>query len=312
MTTFTSSTRGGRRLAVGAVAAAMLAAGCGASRASVFDRDPAPRRTTPLSTTEQSETERLAQQAETAWGQRAQEPQLRAAIRAWSRIVEINPGDHETWVRLSRAYYLHADGFIFFDEARQSELMPTHQRGMEAAEHALDALSGEFGTRRRAGTRMEEAITVLEAPAVPALYWYAANLGRWASADGFATILERKDEIRAVMQKCLEMQPEYFYRAPDRYFGAFYARAPSFAGGDLNKSREHFQRALQAAPNYFANHRIFAEEYAVKAQDRALFERELNWVLQHEPSLEPPVEPENAIEVRKARLLLGRADELFE
>ena len=249
---------------------AAITVGCGASRASVFDRDTAPRRTTPLSTREQTETERLTAQADTAWGQRGTEAQLQAAIRAWSRIVEINPADHETWAKLAHAHYLHADGHIFFEESRQAELMQVHQRGIEAAEHALDAISPEFGTRRRAGTRREEAITVLEASAVPALYWYAANLGRWAAADGFATVLERKDEIRAVMQKCLDLQPNYFYRAPDRYFGAFYARAPSFAGGDLNKSREHFERAIHDAPNYFANHRMFAEEYAVKAQDRAL------------------------------------------
>lgn len=295
-----------------AIVAAVLSVGCGASRASVFDQDPAPRRSRPLSTQEQSETERLGQEAEAAWGERGQEARLQAAIRAWSRMVEINPNDHETWARLARAHYLHADGHIYFEESRQAELMQVHQRGIEAAEHALDAISPEFGTRRRAGTRMEEAITVLEANAVPALYWYAANLGRWAAADGFATVLERKDEIRAVMQKCLDLEATYFHRAPDRYFGAFYARAPSFAGGDLNKSREHFERAIREAPNYFGNHRLFAEEYAVKAQDRALFERELNWVIEHQPNAEPSAIPENTIEQRKARMLLERAGELFE
>lgn len=294
------------------VCSVALLCACGASRQSVFDRDPAPRRAAPLSTRERSRHDQLVTQGDTEWRQRGEEAHLTAAIQAWTRAVQLSPQDHVTWQKLARGHYLHADGFIFFDHSRTAELMQVHQQGMEAAEHALDAVSPEFGERRRAGTRMEEAVGVLDRTAVPALYWYAANLGRWALADGFATVLERKDEIRAVMARCLELDPNYFYRAPDRYFGAFYARAPAFAGGDLTKSREHFERAIEHAPNYFGTHRIFAEEYATKAQDRALFDRELQWVISHEPTIEPDVEPENRIEQRKARELMERAGDLFE
>ena len=72
-----------------------------------------------------------------------------------------------------------------------------------------------------------------------------------AVARGFATILSYKDEIRAIMARCLELDAAYFHSGPHRYFGAFYARVPAFAGGDLERSREHFDTALSVDPNYF-------------------------------------------------------------
>jgi len=88
------------------------------------------------------------------------------------------------------------------------------------------ALSSDFAQRMQAGTRIEEAVSILDRTAVPALYWRSANLGKWAAAQGFATLLSYKDEIRAVMTRCLELDANYFFAGPHRYFGAFYARAP--------------------------------------------------------------------------------------
>jgi hypothetical protein len=57
---------------------------------------------------------------------------------------------------------------------------------------------------------------------------------------------------------------------------------------------------------------LFAVEYAVKAQDRALFERELRFVIDGDPNMLPEVRAENLAEQRKAQQALERADSLFE
>jgi len=55
-----------------------------------------------------------------------------------------------------------------------------------------------------------------------------------------------------------------------------------------------------------------AQDYAIKAQDRALFDQQLQWVLSHDPESMPELAPENRCEQRKARELLENADEHFE
>jgi hypothetical protein len=293
------------------LSSAAVVAACGSSREGAWSQPVAPR----AAARQPGASERmtaLEQEAEQHWTKRGEEQELRAAIDKWNAVVGVDPSRSETWVRLSHANYLLADGFLSFDEARRAEFNAAHEKGIAAAERALGALSEDFRARMAAGTRIEDAISVLDRSAVPALYWRSSNLGKWASAQGFATVLQYKDEIRAVMQFCVERDEDYFYAGPHRYFGAFYARAPAFAGGDLTKSEFHFKRALDRAPNYFATRVLYATDFAVKSQNRALYEEQLNLVINGNPAADPAVEPENRIEQRKAREALAQADERFE
>lgn len=283
-----------------------LAVGCGTSREEAWD-------TTPTANAGGTSSDDQAMEAgNQAWAGRDEVSSVDQAIASYSTATEADPSNYEAWVALSRAYYFKADCHTRFEEGQEEAFLSTFESGTQAAERGLMAISDDFAERMRNGTRIEEAVSVLEANAVPALYWRSSNLGKWASADGFATLLSYKDEIRAVMQRCLELDAEYYYYGPDRYFGVFYGRAPSFAGGDLERSREHFEASLAQQPNYFATHVLMAQDFAVKSQDRALFEEQLNWVLENDPESLPDVAPENRCEQRKARLLLATADEVFE
>lgn len=301
-----------RRFSLAIAASAALVAACGSGREGAWSEPVTARSEAAQAPGAAERMTALEAEAEQHWTKRGEESELRAAITSWNSVVEIDPARHETWVRLARANYLLADGYLSFDEARRDEFNTTHEAGIRAAERALVALSPDFGRRMEAGTRIEDAISVLDRSAVPALYWRSANLGKWASAQGFATVLSYKDEIRAVMQFCVEHDEDYFFAGPHRYFGAFYARAPAFAGGDLTKSEFHFKRAIERHPKIFATRVLYATDYAVKAQNRALYDEQLNLVINGNPADEPSVEPENRIEQRKAREALAQADERFE
>ncbi|MGE3636598.1 MAG: TRAP transporter TatT component family protein, partial [Sandaracinaceae bacterium] len=134
----------------------------------------------------------------------------------------------------------------------------------------------------------------------------------WARLDGFATVLSYKDEIRAVMTRCMELDRYYFFAGPDRYFGAFFAIAPSYAGGDLDRSQQHFDESIRRAPAYVGTHVLYAENLSVKRQDRASFVEHLQMAIDADPEALPEAAPENRIEQRLARELLEQADELFE
>jgi len=289
-----------------------LAAGCG-SNEGAWSPTAVPAETSGgEAASGQSELETTLAAATSAWAGRDEEAKVREAIESWSHAVSIDPGQYEVWVSLSRARYFLADCHLRFDEAKHEEFMESFLQGKRDGERALVALSPDFGQRMEAGTRIEEAVEVLDRQAVPALYWRSSNLGKWATADGFATLLSYKDEVRAIMTRCLELDANYYYAGPHRYFGVFYARAPSYAGGDLDRSREHFETSIRFEPNYFATRVLMAEDYAVKSQRRDLYEEQLTYVLQHDPESIPDVAPENRCEQRKARLAMEEIDERFE
>jgi hypothetical protein len=301
-----------RWLAVAELSAMLSAAsalGCGGREAAWACK--AKQATQHLAPQQLAEEKRLA---EAAFAKRDDESELRAAISHWETVVATDPKDHETWEQLAHAYYFLADAHLRFRSGRRGtdDMLEAFERGVTAAEQGLMALSAPFAKAMKHGAKIEDAAKTLERDAVPLLYWRATSLGKWATAKGFATMMANKDDIRKTMQVCLEKYPEYFYRGPDRYFGAYYARAPAFAGGDLDESRKHFEASILAFPAYFGTHVLMAEDLAVKLRDRELFEEKLNYVLASDPELLAGAGPENRAEQRKARALLDNEGALFE
>ena len=240
---------------------------------------------------------------------------LERAVDAYQSAVRINPANDEVWTKLSRAAYVLADGHYSFDsdasDAALQRYLDTHERGIVYAKRALIANNATFQAKLEAGANMDDAVDVLDKSAVPALYWFAANYGKWAVAKGFATVLKYKDMIKRVMETITELDRGYFYGAADRYLGAYYAKTPTFAGGDMGKSKAYFEASIELAPNYFATKVLMAEYWARKQGERPLFERLLNEVLTTDANMLPDVAPENRIEQRKAKRLLAKADALF-
>lgn len=253
----------------------------------------------------------LLQEANRAWDGRTDMNEAKAAVDALEAATALDPTNHEALANLSHAIYFYADCHLRFDESNPDLYKDTHEKGTKAAERALAALSPDFAEKMAANELVENALDTLDARAVPALYWRSSNLARWATLESFATLLSYKDEIRAVMEFCLAENPTYWYQGPDRYFGAFYAKAPSFAGGDMKKSKEHFEISMEAHPNYWGTRILMAEEWAVKEDNKELFLELIDYVIEGDPNVIPYIKPENLCEQRKARKLKENIGDYF-
>ena len=160
---------------------------------------------------------------------------------------------------------------------RTSATWAAFEKGIAAGERALAAVSPEFKSQVTRDEKVEEAIQVVGKEGLPAMYWYAVNLGKWSRAKGIAALLGNKDRVKGVLERVLALDETFFHGAPHRYFGVYWSLLP--VGRDLDKSQQHFERSLAIAPNYVGTKVLMAESYAVKKQDRALFARLLDEVL---------------------------------
>lgn len=278
-----------------------LVLGCSAGRESVFE-------TRKVEATAGESREALIAAGDEAWKSRADAATVEKAIASWERAVELDPTDAATLAKLPHGYYFLADAYL---RAEPEKLLATYEKGVAAGERALAAANPEFKKIMTSGGAMEQAVTTLSAEQVESAYWYAASLGRWARAKGFATTLGNRDRIKAVMTKVLESKPELFHGAPDRYWGAFYSVAPGFAGGDMAKSKGHFEKSLERAPYYVGTKVLMADVYAVKQQDRALFDKLLDEVIATPDDINAELIPETRAEKQKAREFKAKAAELF-
>lgn len=250
----------------------------------------------------------LVKDGDAAFALRADRAQLELAIAKYTEAVGKKDDDYQTYEKLARALYLLADGHLFFErDTKEAEFLATYERGYGAALRGLQALSPDVEKKMRLGIDVGDTATAVGKDGVGLMYWYATNLGKWANShDDISVVLKYKDRVVKLMTRVTDLDNSFFYGAPDRYWGAFYAIAPSFAGGDLDKSYKHFQASLKAAPTYPATYTLIAENYATKKLDEALFKELVQKVMDFPADVMPGMEAETAVEKKKAEQLRKR------
>jgi tetratricopeptide (TPR) repeat protein len=251
--------------------------------------------------------ETLFRKAEEFWASRDEETSLRQALALYEECVDRDAADYRALVRLSRGSFFLAHAFT----PDENERVRLWNEGAAWAERAL-ATDPDFRAAVVDQARpVEEALELVPVERVDAVYWMVVSLGRWVGRQDLPTRFRYLGRIKALARRVEELDPGFHHGAAYRFWGAFYAEAPSAAGGSLAKSRAAFDQALEVSPDFFETRVLMAEVYAVRVADRELFTTLLQAVLAGDPTGPAGVEPEQRIEQRRARELLDRGDELF-
>lgn len=85
--------------------------------------------------------------------------------------------------------------------------------------------------------------------------------GRLGEMQGLWASLGIIDPFRDDMHKALKLDASVGQGGPHRALGRLYYELPFFLGGDLEKSIEHLQSAVELGPDYWENHFYLGESY---------------------------------------------------
>lgn len=278
--------------------AAGLAVGC-AKHSATYEQAAA------TGTAEQSQT--LLAEAMELWNGRDDAETLKASLGKFEAAYNADPSNRDAAIHLTRGWYFLGDAKTDDAEGKLAAWDTAVKWGGRCM-----AINAEFAGLMEKGNETERtAIRVMTKDDAGCLYWAASALGKWAKLKGFSTLLKHKDTAQAYVRRVEELDENYFYSGPDRYFGAVYAVAPSFAGGDLSKAIVRFDESIAAQPGYLGTKVLKAELYATKMQDAALFEQLLNEVVAADASALPELGPENRAEQDKAKKLLANKSDFF-
>ena len=246
------------------------------------------------------------EEADALWAQRSDKAKLKEALALYEKVYQSDPRNRGVAGRLVRGWYFLGDTHEADDAAKEAAWDTAISWGKKCL-----AINEQFAAAVASGKSEEESAGLLGADDVPCMYWSASSLGKWARLKGIATLLKHKGTAYAYISRVTELSPGYFYGAADRYWGAYYAALPSFAGQDLNKSAEHFDKSGQRSPEYLGTKVLKAEIWAVKTQNSAAFDSLLSEVLAADASATPEIEPENKAAQARARELQGMKGDLF-
>jgi tetratricopeptide (TPR) repeat protein len=242
---------------------------------------------------------------ESLWAERDNPEKAQQAINLLEAQLKQNSHQLSGVVRLARLYYLLGEQTD--DKALRLE------RYDKAFKLCRAELAHQLGLSPEA--KDEELVKKASAAQLPLLYWASASIARWGKHAPFRQKVQARSTIRLYWDRVVELQPDYFYGGGYRFFGGYYALVPAITGEqDVNKSREMFEKAVAAAPDYLETKVLYAEAYAAhpKVKNVELFRRLLQEVLQADPGNNPDYAAENRLAQRKAKALLAQEKELFE
>lgn len=255
------------------------------------------------------------------WENRETEEGTRAAIAAWEEAITYDTGDldrrealYPVYTKLAQAYYWLGHGHLFFvsnRSQREAQQQEAYETCMEFGRTSMALRNTEWNAALNEGDAIEDSVDLLEVEDTSAAYWYATCAGKWATIEGIAALLGYKDQIFALISRVAEVNGEYFYNGPDRYFGVYYTKVP-FMNPDLDRSRDHFLTAIEAHPGYLETRVLFVEEYTTKTNERQVAEEQLEYVINVDiDTLPQEIRAENLRAQRHARNLLAELDEYF-
>lgn len=242
------------------------------------------------------------------WENRHIEAELVKALPKIEELVKNNPSNYEYHIIAARAFYTYADGHIFLrlteDTEKQvkPELTKAYDKAIQYAEKAM-SLEPAFKKKLLAGSSIEDGLELLGKDYIDSIYWRYAAFARWSRLEGTTTLLKNKGKFTKMVKRVEALDPNYFFGAVYRYYGGAETLSPT---GSMAKGKENFEKAIQLAPNFFGNHVLFADVWAAKKLDKALFEKHMNIAINGNPKDlgRPEWVPEQIIEQGRAKKFL--------
>lgn len=209
--------------------------------------------------------------------------QLCEALRLYERVLALDPANKRALNTLSQGYFMLGIEFLQAKEERRQAF----ERGRD---RALTRLGVPFPANpvflcavalpiiqkatEEAGLGESERV-------IAGIFWAGNNWGKWLDtlpegqriSRGFGDL----PCVQSSFERSLELDETFFAAGPHRALGSLLSQLP---GPNLGQVRAHFERAIDLAPDYLENKADLACGYAVKAGDRALFDRLVEEVLQ--------------------------------
>lgn len=237
-----------------------------------------------------------------------------------------NPNNKTFKLILSRSYANYSFGFLEWNMLRYRDLKPEkYSLNEERAKRfyangqrlGLDVLSTN-GTFKNALTgdmiKFQKALKSFGKGDVPKLFWTAFNWGSLINlSKDSPQALIAYPKVEAMMQRVAELDEHYFYDGPNLFFGVSYGSRPQMFGGNPQKSKEYFEKAIQSYNRKFLMAIVlYAQTYAVQMQDPVLFDTLLNEVSAADPTALPEQRLANELAVERAKWLLANKDKFFD
>lgn len=227
---------------------------------------------------------------------------LPASLKLMEVLLESDPGNQA--LLLDTAMGFCGYSFMFIEDENEARASGLYRKG---SGYALRAL--ELKGASKDGSVDPRA---LDKNTAAAAFWHTFCRAAYVNLNrGDPDAVAELPKIMPVAERVAELTPAYYYNGSYAMLGTYYALRPRILGGDPEKAKLNFDKAmLGGGADFLLNGYMAARMYAVAAQDEDYFVRALNAILAAEPK-DDEARLANEVAKIKAAKLLEKKDELF-
>ncbi len=225
-------------------------------------------------------------------------------------MVEALPDNKRLLINAAQLYASYASTFIQDEDKIYATAL--YARARDYALSALDK-NGFKNPASRPFDDFEIGLNDLAKEDVPYIFWAASCWGSWISLNqGSMEAMAELPRVELLMKTVLKLDEAFYYGGAHIFMGVLDASKPRVAGGDLDRARDHFLKAIELGDERFLMARIYyAGYYAKKAFDRELFISILEKVLELPADIPPELTLLNTVAHTKAKAMLSQVDQYF-
>jgi hypothetical protein len=258
---------------------------------------------------------------------------LPGQITLLETLLANDPGDQRLRLLLARLYA--AQGLLFLEPKVEAalweiaipweaggrpptveNLKPQLDRAFrKGSDHALSVLKARRPDSAARLTNVRQIgpyLRTAEAADVPALFWYALNLGAWVNhhLDDLNAVAQAHVAER-IMRRVIELAPDYYHGFAHLFLMAHHGSRPPMLGGNPQAARQHYEAYRQISGVSTMLGEVYYGRYCLPfKQDRDGFVSRLK------PIAATPIDVDqgllDAVAIRRSRLYLSAVNRLFE
>jgi hypothetical protein len=146
---------------------------------------------------------------------------------------------------------------------------------------------------------------------VETLFWTAFAWGSYINLNrNSATDVADLPKVKAMIDRVIDLDPSYFYGLPNLFVIVYYS-VPAMFGGDPDRAKAAYNAVKSISGDKFVLADYFmAKYYCVQANDRKMFDKLLDSVLNADDNVIPE-KLFTQVAKRKAAVLKSKAEDLF-
>jgi tetratricopeptide (TPR) repeat protein len=219
--------------------------------------------------------------------------------------------DDKLILRGAEAYFGYANAFVEDTDKKRAGLLY-----LKARDYGLRVLKGssQFSkTLDGPEPAFKEMLYGFGAGDVPALFWTANSWLAWIglNPDDPQALMDLPKVID-MLERVVEIDETFYYGSTHAALGAYYASLPKMLGDKTLKAKQHFDKAFEiSGGKMLLMYYLYAKFYAYQVQDRDLFVKTLEKIIQTPSDKYPDMAFANELAKRKAKVLLDNVDMYF-